>query len=206
MRPEELIKRSFKKNKWGSKVKIKMLMENLNLEGEIWREIQFQNKPAKKYEISNLGRLKSYDPKLDKHKILKQSNVKGYKAYSFRFEDKGTKLMHRLVAEYFLKRDNNLQRYVIHLDYNKANNRVDNLRWVTKETLSQHHRLNPNYTYDRPRRVTNSKLNETQVIRLKKKLVRGKNPLYKIAKEFGITHTQLNRIRSGENWGHIKIE
>ncbi len=27
-----------------------------------------------------------------------------------------------------------------------------------------------------------------------------------IAKEFGITHTQLNRIRSGENWGHVKVE
>jgi len=38
------------------------------------------------------------------------------------------------------------------------------------------------------------------------KLKRGKTKLYKIAKEFGITHTQLNRIRSGENWGHIKID
>jgi hypothetical protein len=189
--------------KQGEKIK---LMENLNQEGEIWKEIQFQNKPSKKYEISNQGRIRSFDPKKDQYKILRQSNVKGYKAYSFRFEDKGTKLMHRLVAEYFLDRDNNLQKYVIHLDYNKSNNSVENLKWVTKETLSQHHRLNPNYTYDRPRRVTNSKLNETQVIRLKKKLKRGKNPLYKIAKEFGITHTQLNRIRSGENWGHIKVE
>jgi len=35
---------------------------------------------------------------------------------------------------------------------------------------------------------------------------RGKNPLYKIAREFGITHTQLNRIRKGENWGHVTID
>jgi hypothetical protein len=27
-----------------------------------------------------------------------------------------------------------------------------------------------------------------------------------IAKQFGITHTQLNRIRSGENWGYVKID
>jgi len=181
-------------------------MEELNLKGEVWKEIRFNNSPAKKYEISNFGRLRSFDLNHKNYKILKQSNVKGYKAYSFRFEDKGTKLIHRLVAEYFLDKENPLQRYVIHLDYNKSNNTVENLKWVTKETLSQHHRLNPNYTYDRPRRVTNSKLDETQVIRLKKKLKRGKNPLYKIAKEFGITHTQLNRIRSGENWGHIKVE
>jgi LysM repeat protein len=44
------------------------------------------------------------------------------------------------------------------------------------------------------------------VIRLKKKLLRSKNPLYKIAREFGITHTQLNRIRKGENWGHVKVD
>ena len=45
-----------------------------------------------------------------------------------------------------------------------------------------------------------------EVIRLKKKLKRSNNPLYKIAKEFGITHTQLNRIRKGENWGHIEVD
>jgi hypothetical protein len=27
-----------------------------------------------------------------------------------------------------------------------------------------------------------------------------------IAKQFGITHTQLNRIRSGENWGYVTID
>ena len=27
-----------------------------------------------------------------------------------------------------------------------------------------------------------------------------------IAKQFGITHTQLNRIRSGENWGYVVVE
>jgi hypothetical protein len=181
-------------------------MENLNLEGEIWKLINFKNKPRKQYEISNFGRLRSFNPESGIYKILKQSNVKGYKAYSFRFEEKGTKLMHRLVAEYYLKKENNMQKYVIHLDYNKSNNHFENLKWVTKETMSQHHKLNPAYDYERPRRVTNSKLTETEVIRLKKKLKRGKNPLYKIAKEFGITHTQLNRIRSGENWGHVKID
>ena len=26
-----------------------------------------------------------------------------------------------------------------------------------------------------------------------------------IAKQFGITHTQLNRIRTGEDWGHVEV-
>ena len=96
-----------------------------------------------------------------------------------------------------------MQQYVIHLDFDKNNNLVGNLKWVTKETMFAHQKINPNYK----RGVINySKLTETEVIRLKKKLARGKNKLYKLAKEFGITHTQLNRIRKGENWGHVKID
>jgi len=73
--------------------------------------------------------------------------------------------------------------------------------------LKEHHKNNPNYkNIQRKGRITNAKLTESEVIRLKKKLKRGKNKLYKLAKEFGITHTQLNRIRSGENWGHVKID
>jgi len=80
---------------------------------------------------------------------------------------------------------------------------------VTREEVNEHSRKSPRYKLALEKRkgeVTNAKLTETQVIRLKKKLKRGKNPLYKIAREFGITHTQLNRIRRGENWGHVKVE
>jgi hypothetical protein len=95
------------------------------------------------------------------------------------------------------------QTFVVHLDYNKENNHVKNLKWVDRVELVAHQYKNPGYQKGM---VRYSKLSETDVIRLKKKLKRGKNPLYKIAKEFGITHTQLNRIRRGENWGHITID
>jgi hypothetical protein len=108
------------------------------------------------------------------------------------------------VAEAFISRESQLQDYVIHLDYDKQHNHFNNLRWVTKETMFAHHKLNPNYASNRKRRITNSKLTEDDVLRLKQKLQKTSLPLYKIAEEFGITHTQLNRIRSGENWGHVK--
>ncbi len=41
---------------------------------------------------------------------------------------------------------------------------------------------------------------------IKKLLKNEKNRLKMIAKQFGITHTQLNRIRSGENWKHVTID
>ncbi|NJM15247.1 MAG: hypothetical protein HC896_07610 [Bacteroidales bacterium] len=178
---------------------------------EIWKVLVFEgiDKTAG-YEISNFGHVRRLKVETSEYIELNPSNFKGYKIYSFKSSDEykhtRTKTIHKLVAENFLPKDNDLQRFVIHLDYNKANNCAANLRWVTRETMHQHHKLNPNYRYPRPRRVTNSKLTETEVIRIKMKLKRGKTALYKIAKEFGITHTQLNRIRSGENWGHVDIE
>ena len=172
-------------------------------QAEQWKEIVLEGKgPEEKYEISDLGRLRKYEPETG-WRIMKLSNIRGYKVYSYKADRSYTKLIHRLVAEVFLEKDNKYQEYVIHLDYDKSNNRSDNLRWVTKDTMFAHHKLNPNY---KKGRITNAKLTETQVMRIKMKLKRGKTRLYKIAKEFGITHTQLNRIRSGENWGHIKIE
>ena len=176
------------------------------LDGEIWRPIDFSDvtKHTRMFKISSHGRLSAFNEKTSKWKLLKPSIVRGYMAYCFKFERSITKLIHRLVAEAFISRDSQLQDYVIHLDYDKKNNNYDNLRWVTKETMFAHHKLNPNYAINRKRRITNSKLTEDDVMRLKQKLKNSPLPLYKIAEEFGITHTQLNRIRSGENWGHIE--
>jgi hypothetical protein len=112
-----------------------------------------------------------------------------------------------LVAEEFSEKPSTFHDNVIHIDFNKWNNHIDNLKWVTRSEMFSHSRKSPRTAAAIERRkgeITNSKLTETEVMRLKKKLQRGKTPLYKIAKEFGITHTQLNRIRRGENWGTCK--
>ncbi len=183
---------------------------------EKWKLVHFKGiHPDEKYEVSNYGRIRRFDNKSSGWKMNKPANVNGYAYYSFRIDsDKGkksrvTKSIHRLVAELFLGKPKKDYNNVIHLDFDKWNNHINNLKWVTKKEMFEHSRKSPRTKLAIERRkgeVTNSKLNETDVMRLKKKLKRGKNPLYKIAKEFGITHTQLNRIRRGENWGHIKID
>ena len=54
----------------------------------------------------------------------------------------------------------------------------------------------------------NTKLSVIDVIRLKRKLLdpNRKTRLKILAKQFGITEMQLHRIKTGENWGHIKVE
>ncbi len=192
-------------------VSLRMNNQNLNtvhqeLIGEVWKPLQIEGMAAnEKYAISNYGRIKSYKVNKTEGSIIKGSTLKGYKILNIKLETekRTTKYIHKLVAETFIPRDNDLQNYVIHLDFDKSNNHIDNLKWVTQETMFAHQKINPNYKRGA---INYAKLTETDVIRLKKKLKRGKNKLYKLAKEFGITHTQLNRIRRGENWGHIQID
>ncbi len=183
---------------------------------EVWKSVYFDSiDPNEKYEISNYGRVRRFDHKKQEWKIQKPSNVNGYAYFSFRTDEeiigkkRITKSLHRMVADEFIPQPSETHDNVIHLDFNKWNNHVNNLKWVTRKEMFSHSRKSPRTAAAIERRkgeITNSKLTETEVMRLKKKLQRGKTPLYKIAKEFGITHTQLNRIRRGENWGHVKID
>ncbi len=96
---------------------------------------------------------------------------------------------------------------MIHLDFDKQNNRAENLQWATKDEMVEHNRNNPAVINRQiPKRTRNYKLTEPKVRMIKKMLKSDKNRLKMIAKQFGITHTQLNRIRSGENWKNVKID
>lgn len=187
-------------------------MEKNSFWNEKWKPVWFEGiTEQEKYEVSNFGRIRRFKKEINDWKVLKAQLVNGYRYFTFKSDtnrkNKKTKIVHKLVAEAFCEKPSEDYTFVLHLDYNKENNQADNLKWANREVLKEHHKENPNYkAINRKGRVTNSKLTETDVIRLKKKLKRGKNKLYKLAKEFGITHTQLNRIRSGENWGYIKID
>ncbi|MBN2349284.1 MAG: HNH endonuclease [Bacteroidales bacterium] len=189
-------------------------MAAINYWDEAWKPVKFDGiNEQERYEISNYGRIRIYKKETNDWKILKPANVNGYQYFSFKsnidWKHRKTKCVHRLVAELFLNRPSENYDNVIHLDFNKWNNYFKNLKWATREELLVHSQLSPRTKIAQEKRkgtITNAKLTESQVMRLKMKLKRGKNPLYKIAKEFGITHTQLNRIRRGENWGHVKID
>jgi predicted DNA binding protein len=55
--------------------------------------------------------------------------------------------------------------------------------------------------------VTYSKLTYAQAVILKKKLLdpNRKTRIKVLAKQFGVSEMQLYRIKSGENWGDIKV-
>ncbi len=194
-------------------------MESHRFKTEEWQRFTLEHmKSDEIYEVSTKGKVRHYNQENKEWELIKTINQfkdkSGFEYVNNLKREKGsskrlTESVHRLVAKAFLPQPSEDHKYVIHVDYNKQNNYADNLRWVTHKELKAHNNKNPKVLKARENRkgsITHSKLTETQVIRLKKKIARGKNPLYKIAKEFGITHTQLNRIRKGENWGHVKID
>ncbi len=170
---------------------------------EQWKFIEFEDTISENevFQISNYGRLKSFKKDKKNGIIYKGGSIGGYPALPLRQKSnkKTGKYIHRLVAEYFLPNPDN-KTFVIHLDYDKKNNIVQNLAWATKREKELHQFASPNWNY-----IKNSKLTETKVILLKKKLFNPnrKTRLRILAKQFGVSEMQLHRIKTGENWGHV---
>lgn len=176
---------------------------------EIWKELKVEGAiNTGQYKISNLGRIKSYAGSKD-GKIIKGSKIGGYRTFCVRLENgsRSTRYVHKLVAQTFMKsKRRKNQEFVLHLNHNKLNNQVDNLKWGTKDDVTAHQMKNPVQQRYHKGLVTNSKLTVNKV-KIIKKMLQRKNVRKKvIAKQFGITVTQLNRIQKGENWASVKID
>ena len=119
-------------------------------------------------------------------------------------------LVHRLVADYFLKRPTPKQTIVAHLDYEKLNNKAGNLKWMTPEENYKHQQYSPYVVKEKQERRSirkensrTTKLTVPKVMLLKKMLNQGK-PIKRLVKQFKITDTQIYRIKRGENWADIE--
>lgn len=186
---------------------------------ETFKEISFDGKLKLRYAISNYGRLVSYTEKPEDGQFVKGTTVDGYRIFRYKIRDADNNLKHRhyffykLVATYFIPKTAEDQVYVLHLDRNRANDYVGNLKWATKAEMLQHSKKSP-YVIEAKKKLIQhriksdgNKLTETQVMWLKKKLLdpNRKTRLKMLAKQFDVSVMTLHRIKTGENWGHIKV-
>jgi hypothetical protein len=167
---------------------------------ERWATIVLPIPTDQVYQISNFGRIRNRN-----QKILHGSIIQGYRTLNIRIGSIHFNFyLHKLVATYFIEQTGSDAMYVIHLDYDKMNNVLHNLQWVTRETLTLHNRQNPAQINKRkPATGLQYKLNPGKVKIIKQMLLSGKSRPKMIAKQFGITSTQVTRIKKGENWKNV---
>lgn len=159
-----------------------------------------------RYLISNLGRVKAVYasvPPQDRERILKLSkNNKGYFYVDlFKYGKKDRRLVHRLVAEYFVDNPNQYP-CVNHLDCDPKNNRVDNLEWCThKQNLQYSWKLGRGKVPAPHRGETHklSKLKYKQVDRMRKLRSLGMT-LSDLSKVFGVHISTVSRICRDERY------
>ena len=118
----------------------------MELQNEVWKTIEGYNDI---YEVSNLGRFKSKSrnvcngksTRITKEKISfgSKDNL-GYMSVSMFLNKKEKKIrIHQLVAQYFLNHKiNGYEKVIDHIDFNKQNNNVNNLRIVTSRQNSSY--------------------------------------------------------------------
>ncbi|MBX7153066.1 helix-turn-helix domain-containing protein [bacterium] len=173
----------------------------LQLRGEIWKKVK---ETDDKYEISNFGRVKSFNHKKE-GKFLTGKIVGGYQCIDMRIDDKRHNVyVHKLVAQYFVPKDNKNKSAVVHIDWNKKNNHYKNLKWATHAEVFRRNEKKYKKVYNafRGSNAFNSKISKADVRSIRKLLSEGIKQK-KIAKKFKISEMQITRIKRHDNWKDV---
>lgn len=247
---------------------------------EIWKEypLNYEFENQTKVEVSNLGRIRTYNSYFPEGKIAKGSTQEGYpvlrlklfksrsavdaeklqtlqsqidelgamikslgtkndvlekkkelraqrdeliqkrKKQNHRIDKKRTIhvtiMFHKAVATLFLETPTDPdKKFVIHKDFDKTNNEVENLAWASREDLKERYPNKPKVilakfkkqfmTDDYKPNTKMGKLTENEVLRIKQRLKKG-DSLRTLAKQYGVSDMQIHRIKTGENWSHVK--
>ncbi|MGN6494030.1 MAG: NUMOD4 domain-containing protein [Agriterribacter sp.] len=181
--------------------------------GESWKPLHFSGwkELRKKYAVSSHGRVASYTNNIHEDgQLLSGSLTTGYRSLNLhRPGNKGTLYIHREIARLFCKKPSPKHQFVIHVNYNKTDNKSSNLKWATLSEVSRHQQKSPAkiaYKKVQANRSSGLKLSTNQVSAIKKTIADPNRKLtYKqLAEKYDVSEMTLYRIKSGENWARVK--
>ena len=129
-------------------------------------------------------------------------NSRGY--YMVDIYDDGKKkrwFLHRLIAKLFIP---NVKKYQVvnHIDGDKLNNDYKNLEWTTHSKNNKHaYKIGLKKPLSNPK--FNAKLSRQEVRGIKEMLNDGKLNQVEIGKEFGVSKSVINKIKTGKTWRDV---
>lgn len=172
------------------------------MENEIWKPIKNYEEL---YEVSSLGRVRSLDREtIDsmgrkqyfKGKVLKpQYDRYGYLYVPLNKSGKKKFKVHRLVAEAFIPNPDN-KPCVDHINTNKEDNSVENLRWVTEKENSNNE-LTKEHISDTLIKKGYFTSNKIVQLSLDDELIKIWNSAYEIEKTGNFHHNGIARCSKG---------
>jgi len=165
------------------------------------------------YEASSFGRIRSKDREVEKFSAVAGKVVKQHYKGKVLSPCKGDKYGH-LVVHLGVNR----QRFNVHIarlvllafkgepqdgeqachnDGDPSNNRPDNLRWGTQAENNRDRLEHGRYLHGEAHRMV--KIGKRDVVAIRESNETG----IALAKKYGISTTQVSRIKNGRSWGHV---
>jgi predicted DNA-binding protein YlxM (UPF0122 family) len=182
---------------------------------EIWKSLNGIVECGDYYEVSNMGRVRSLDKRVNSRncsRLVKGQIMKGtpdkdgyFKVIFYDKQNGKGYFVHRLVALAFIPNlENKLQ--VNHIDGNKQNCNLDNLEWVT----SRENRIHAFKTGLQQGQIGEnspvSLLTDDKIMEIVSLYKTNNYSMDEIATLFDVNNATISNVINGKSWTHLKIE
>lgn len=176
---------------------------------EIWKDVVGYEGA---YQISNLGRVRSLDRKvncchnsqrLHKGKIIIPFRSRpGYLRIELGTKKPRKHFVHRLIAKAFINNPENLP-FINHKDGNKLNNDVSNLEWCDS-LHNNRHAVTTGLNKVFGENNNKSKLRDRDIVRIRELYSNRLFNQTELAKKYNVDPSLISQIVLGKIWKHIK--
>lgn len=182
------------------------ILMHLTLPGEHWREVRDSDG---RYQVSNLGRIASMNYRsragaLGTVAVMTPApDANGYLRTMMRRGGKWvTVKVHRIVAEHWVPNPEG-KAEVNHVDFDRQNNRADNLEWTTRAENREHTLSAGRSTKNNGQKNGMSVLTEDAVRTIRREYRPYVTQAQTFADRFGVSRAAIKDILRGRTWKHV---